>query len=238
MKQYVIIGLDVFGRRMLEELSQFDAEILIIDKSKERVDQFRDIATESYIADVINEDVIRKLIPDNIDAAIIDLGRKIEVSILVTNYLKKMGVRKIVAKAESGEHGEILEVVGATEVIFPNQEAAKRIAPLILSSSLFNYLPISKGLVLAEVGVPEQYDGKTLIDANLRQSFGLNVVAIRSIDSEYEFFTPDYPLSASDVLLVVGKEEHVASFSGGLLPSRKKGLSALFKRRISKEKNG
>ena len=63
------------------------------------------------------------------DAAIVDLGDRIEASILVTNYLKKLGVRAIIARAESQEHGEILDLVGATKVVFPNQEAARRIAP-------------------------------------------------------------------------------------------------------------
>ena len=112
MKQFAIIGLDTFGKRILEELIETGSEILIIDKDRDVIEYYKDKVTSAFIADALNEEIIRKLIPDTIDAAIIDLGDAVEVSILVTNYLKKIGVKEIVAKAESNEHGEILTLVG------------------------------------------------------------------------------------------------------------------------------
>ncbi|MEW5818526.1 MAG: TrkA family potassium uptake protein, partial [Spirochaetota bacterium] len=208
MKQFAIIGISIFGKRMLEELSQTGAEILIVDKDREIIEKYKDRVTSAYIADVMNEETIKKLIPSTIDAAIVDLGDKIEVSILVTNYLKKIGVKNIVVKAETDEHGEILEIVGATRVVFPNREAAKRITPLLVSPLLFNFLPISNGLVMAEVKVPVKYYGMSLIEADLRKTKQLNVIAIRKEDdSEYRLFTPEYQLKPNDFLLVSGKEE-------------------------------
>ena len=91
---------------------------------------------------------------------------------MATNYLKKMGIREIIAKAQTDEHGEILKMVGATDVIFPDQEAAKRLTPMLASSVLFNFMPISKNLSLAEVRVNADCVGKTLLEANLRRSYG------------------------------------------------------------------
>lgn len=236
MRQFAIIGVSSFGMRMLEELSQLDCEILIIDKDREVIEKMKDRATSAYIADVINEETIRKLVPATIDAAIIDLGNRTEVSILVTNYLKKLGVKNIIAKAETDEHGEILEIVGATHVVFPNREAAKRITPLLGSPLIFSYLPIGNGLVIAEVRVPERYFGMTLIEANLRRTQGINVVAIRTDGGgEYEFFTPEYRLNPNDILLVVGPEENILSFSGEKQIVRRKPLSSLFRGLFSRQ---
>ena len=154
MKQFAIIGVGTFGKRMLEELSQIDCEILIVDKDRDVIEHLKDLATSSFIADAMNEVTIQKLVPTTIDAAIVDLGDNREVSILVTNYLKKIGIKNIIAKAETDEHGEVLDLVGANTVVFPNREAAKRITPLLISPLLFNYMPISHGLVIAEVKVP------------------------------------------------------------------------------------
>ena len=230
MRQFAIIGLSNFGKRMLEELLSIDAEVLIVDKDKELIEQYKEKATAAYIADVINEETIKKIIPSTIDAAIIDLGDRVEVSILVTNYLKKHGIKNIIAKAETDEHGEILEIVGATQVIFPNREAAKRITPLLVSSYLFNYLPISNGLVIAEVKVPQKYYEMTLVEANLRHDFGVNVIAIRKEpNADYDFFTPEYRMQDDDVLLLVGKERDISFFSGAVLPERKKRIGSIFK---------
>ncbi len=237
MKQFAIIGMSKFGRRMLDELSQVDCEILIVDKNRELIEALKHKATSAYIADVMNEETITKLIPSTIDVAIVDLGDRTEVSILVTNYLKKMGVKKIIAKAETNEHGEILALVGATDVIFPNWEAAKRITPILISSLLFNYLPISNTLVIAEVKVPEKYWGLTLIQADLRRTYGLNVVAIRKEDGEdYSFFTPEHQLEPADVFLIAGREEDVARFSGSKIVPKKRTVGRLLKNLFTRSK--
>ncbi len=232
MKQFAIIGLSRFGRRILDELIDADCELLLIDKSNAVVELYKDKVNAAYVADAINEEIINKLIPADIDAAIVDLGDKLEVSILVTNYLKKMGVKRIIAKAETDEHAEILKIVGATEVILPNKEAAMRVAPLLVSSYLFSYLPISRELVIAEMMVPEELVGKTLIEANMRQKYKLNVIAYRKEDEfEYVYFSPEYRLEANDIFLVAGKEEDVERFVGKpSATASKRGISRIFRR--------
>jgi len=118
MKQFALIGISKFGRRVLEELIDTGCEILIVDKDRAVVETYKEQVTSAYIADVLNEETIRKIIPKTIDAAVVDLGDNIEASILVTNYLKKMGIREIIVRAESNEHGEILELVGASQAHF------------------------------------------------------------------------------------------------------------------------
>ena len=213
MKQFAIIGLDSFGLWVLEELLAVDVEVLIVDKDETVISQYKNQVQAAYVADAIKEETIRKIIPEDIDAAIIDLGDRTEVSILVANYLKKMGVRRIIAKAETDEHGEILRLVGATDVVFPNREAAKRIMPPLLSDAMFTYMPISDLLVMAEVRFPARLAGQTLREANLRAAEGLNVVAVKSGGAgEFIFVSPDYRITVEDTFLVVGSNEDMANF--------------------------
>jgi trk system potassium uptake protein TrkA len=235
MKQFVIIGFSKFGQRMLEELVDTGCEIILIDKDRQRVDQYKDQVAAVYVADALNEDVLEKLVPRGIDAAIVDPGDLTEVSILVTHYLKKMGIREIIAKADSDEQEEILKLVGATRVVRPNTEAARRIAPFLVSSLVFSYLPISKELVIAEVKVPEQFYGKSLIEIDLRKLYRLNVIAYRKLDQEdYAFYSPEYRLQSDDMLLVGGNQGDIARFTQEGLPSAGKGLVGLFKKLLSR----
>lgn len=231
MKQFAIIGLGAFGLRMLDELLTITNEIIIIDKDKEIIDKYKDIAKAAYITDAINERALLKIIPPEIDAVIVDLGGKIEVSIMTTNYLKKMGIEEIIVKAQTDEHGEVLKMVGATEVIFPDREAAKRITPMLASSFLFNFMPISANLALAEVRANENCIDKTLLDANLRKTFGLNVVAMRKIDKGEFFFIndPAYCFTDQDVLLVAGSEDNINKFSRNPERIQKKTIGTLFR---------
>jgi len=235
MKQFAIIGLSKFGQRMLEELVDTGCEIILIDKDRQRVDQYKDQVAAVYVADALNEDVLEKLVPRGIDAAIVDPGDLTEVSILVTHYLKKMGIREIIAKADSDEQEEILKLVGATRVVRPNTEAARRIAPFLVSSLVFSYLPISKELVIAEIKVPEQFYGKSLIEVDLRKQYRLNVIAYRKVNQEdYAFYSPEYRLQSDDVLLVGGAEEDVARFTQEPLPAAGSGLVGLFRKLLSR----
>lgn len=222
MKQFALIGLGVFARRVLEELKGLDADVLLIDKDRDVVEAHKDVVKLAYVANALDEDVIRRLVPESIDAAIIDLGDQLEASILVVNYLKKMGVGHIIAKAESDQHGEILRIVGAHRVVFPDREAARRVVPMLVSSAITSFLPLGGGFVIAEVRPPERYFGKTLIEANLRAEHGVNVIAVRRGDGEdYSFFTPSYRIVEGDVFLVGGMEADIARFAGITPPSHR-----------------
>ena len=213
MKQFAIIGLGSFGLRVLEELLELDVEILIVDKDESVVSQYRNQVHSAYVADAIKEETVNKIIPADIDVAVIDLGDRTEASILVVNYLKKLGVVRIVAKAETDEHGEILHLVGATDVVFPNREAAKRILPPLLSHAMFNYMPISDELVLAEIGLPSEFAGKSIVESEIRARLGLNVVAVKpGGDGQFAIASPSHIIRESDRFLVVGASDAVASY--------------------------
>jgi trk system potassium uptake protein TrkA len=239
MKQFAVIGLDTFGRRVVDELMEADCEVLIVDRDEEVVNLYKDKVLTALIADVFNEKTIRKIIPSTIDAAVIDLGENIQASILVTNYMKKMGIKKIIVKAESSEHAEILELVGASRIVFPNKEAAKRITPLLLSSFIFSYLPISEDFTIAEIKMPEQHLGKTLLEINLRRMFGLNAIAFRRQEEQsYTNFSPDHVLRQDEIYLIGGRESDIIQFTDVPLPEKKKGIRGVFKKFFTRFSKG
>lgn len=230
-KQFAIIGLSSFTRRILEQIETEECEILLIDKDPETIDAYKNRVQRSYIADVLNEATIGKLIPPEIDAVIVDPGDRIEVSILVTNYLKKLGVKKIFVRADTEEHGEILNLIGADNIVYPNKEAAQRLAPILLTSHLISYMPLSNEMVLAEVKAPPAIIGKKLIESGIRAVQNLNVVAIRGekTGQEYTFISPDYIFSEHDILLLAGNEKNLMEFADKKLIRNNSSLSGFFR---------
>ncbi|MDR1747447.1 MAG: TrkA family potassium uptake protein [Spirochaetaceae bacterium] len=216
MKQIAIIGLGTFGIRMLEELAEFISEIIIIDRDAEIIEKYKDMAKDAFVTDAINGEALKKIIPADIDYVIVDVGGKIEASIMTTNYLHKIGIKNIIVKAETDEHGEVLKMVGATTVIFPDLEAARHATPLLVSNVLFNFMSISNNLSLAEIRVAPEIIGKTLVEANIRQKYDLNVVAYREdVDEEFKFLNDlEYRFNENNILLVAGTNEAILKFSG------------------------
>jgi trk system potassium uptake protein TrkA len=223
MKQFAIIGLSYFGKNVLEELLALDVEVLIIDKNREVVDAYSDSPLSAVVLDVLNEESLRHVLPATVDAVVIDLGDKIEASILATSYCRKMGIKTIIVKAETEAHAEILELVGATKIVFPNKEAAKRITPLMLSSALLNYLPVSGKLVIAELEIPDSFFGRTVVEADLRKKHGLNLISVKNVEEEYGFLMPEYRFRPDDIALVSGTDEALDRFTGLAAKDRSKG---------------
>ncbi len=223
MKKFAIIGLGAFGIRMLEELEKMSAEVTIIDQNKSLVEKYKSKASSAYVIEEINEVALRKFLSSKTQTVIVDFSRKMELSTLATTILKKIGIENIVVKAFSDEHGKLLQAVGATQIIYPDREAAKRTTPILAAELLFKFMPISENLALAEVGVSSKYAGKSLIEANLRQDWGVNIVARRKTDSSDFVFMddPNYKLENDDVLLIVASETHIFEFSGEKINTKK-----------------
>ncbi len=225
MRQFVIIGLGGFGWRMLERLSEITDDIVVIDRDKIMVDKAKDLARQALAADALNEKALSHLVPPQADAAIVDLGDSLETSILVTSQLKKLGIKSIIVRSDTEERGEILKLVGATRIVYPDRETADQVAPLLLSPDLFAYMPIGPGIALGEVRTPKGIAGKTLVEADLRRTRNVNVVAIRKKDAEdLAWPDPAYRFGEDDSLLVAGTEDAVLELSGLSAPSRRRGV--------------
>jgi len=223
MIQVAIIGLGMFGVRMMEELLQADADLIIVDKDPEMIDKFKDTVQDAYITDAINEAALSKIIPADIDAVIVDMGGNVEASVMTTNYLKKLGVKKIIVKAETNAHGEILTLVGATQVVYPDLDAAQRLTPQLLSNRLFNFVQVSDNFSLAEVAVTESIVGHSIFDINFRQKFGLTLVAFRHKEMEdYSFISgSSFIFEEDQILLVAGTDEAIENFTEKEKPAAK-----------------
>ncbi|MDR2194765.1 MAG: TrkA family potassium uptake protein [Treponema sp.] len=213
MKQIAILGLGYFGKSILEELLSLNVEVFIIDRDKDAVDAYKDKSSNSVVLDILNVENLRKILPETVDAVIIDMGDRIEAAILATSYCAKLNIPAIIVKAESENLGEILTLVGATKVVFPNKEAAKRITPLLFSSTLLSYMPVSEKSSIAELKVPKHLVGKTLAKSELREKYRINLVSIRDPDGEYVFCPADYVFDDDDIGLFSGNNEDLNKFA-------------------------
>ncbi len=214
MATVAVVGLGSFGCRITQELIDANADLIIIDRDREIVEKYKNSVLNAYITDAISEETLKKVIPEDVDAVVVDLGNQLETSILVTNHLKKIGVRQIIVKARSDEHGEILKLVGATKIIYPDLDAAIHLTPLILQTTLFNYMQLSENFAIAEVSVLEEFEEKKLLESGIRQKFNLNVIGIR--DGNYlDIQTPsaETVLKKGMILLVAGSSSDIKEYS-------------------------
>ena len=86
MNVIAIIGLGNFALNVLDQLISTSTDLIILDKDREIVEKYKKFVSNAYIADAINSETLKKIIPENLTAAIVDLGSSLESSILVTKH--------------------------------------------------------------------------------------------------------------------------------------------------------
>ncbi|WP_162052322.1 potassium channel family protein [Pontibacter pamirensis] len=184
MKQFVVIGMGRFGSNLAKSLYRLGNQVLAIDYQKRNIEYIKDQVTEAIVADAKDLKLLTQVIDKDVDSVIIATGNDIEMSVLTTLHLRNIGVKHLVAKAKSEDHGEILKALGVDEVIFPEKDIAKRLAEkLDMTNMIFN-IPIAHDYSIIEVITPANFVGKSLIELDLRNKYGINIIGIRPLISD------------------------------------------------------
>lgn len=214
MTDIAVIGLSTFGQVLARELYKNGANVLVIDNDAEKVQAIKSDVTKAVIADASDKEVLKRLIRKNIQTVVISLGETIEISAMITLYLHQMGIKRIVTKAINFDTGKVLELIGATDIIYPEADIARQVAQQLVMPQLEEFLPIAEDHAIVELYTPEQLQGRTLIDLGLRQKYNLNLIAIKQTIPE-DFIpvpSPDHKFKSSDVMVVLGERKDIDRF--------------------------
>ncbi len=211
-KEFVIIGLGRFGGSIAKELIYQGANVMVIDTSAERVDEFAHIATQAIVADTTDEAVIKSLGLWNYEHVIVAIGEDIQASILTTLILKESGVPKITVKAQNDYHEKVLRRIGADFVVHPERDMGIRIANNMISNNVLDYLELSDEHSIMEIRANEKLAGHEIIDLGIRAKYGLNIVAIKRGENIIVSPPANEEIEIGDILIVIGADVDINRF--------------------------
>ncbi|MGN1313427.1 MAG: potassium channel family protein [Lachnospiraceae bacterium] len=203
-RSYAVFGLGRYGRAVAKELEDNGAEVLAVDIDENIVN---DAITEiSYCkcADVTEPEVIKQLGIANIDIVIIAMANNLEASVMATMLCKEIGVKTVIAKCANDMNCKILNKVGADRVVFPESESGVRLAKNLLSSGFVDLVELSRDVSLIELEVKPEWEGRSLLELNLRKKYSVNVVAVIQDKNVCINIDPGKPLEKSMKLIVIG----------------------------------
>ena len=205
MKQVAVIGLGRFGSSVARTLVASGCEVLGVDVDEARVKAIADEITDAVRANAVEEEALRLLGLRNFEVVVVAIGHEMEASILVTVLLKEMGVQKIVAKAQDELHGRVLQKVGADIVVFPERDMGIRLAHTLISRNVIDEIQLSTDYSIFELIAPPRFLGRSLKEMELRQRFGLTILAIRRKDRIVVSPDAGQTLEEGDVLVALGQ---------------------------------
>jgi trk system potassium uptake protein TrkA len=177
MAEFIIFGLGLFGRNIASQLQLLEHDVVCVDIDRGLTQELSEELGHTVAADATSEAALRELGVANYHGAVVAIGNN-EASILATLLLKRLGVPRVVVKATSELHGEILSLVGADDVIFPEKDTAVRLAHGLAVPNVLDYLSISQDTGIARMKVPAALVGASHTQANIESRYRVRIIAV------------------------------------------------------------
>lgn len=210
MRQFLVVGLGRFGTSLAKTFYNLGYDVMGIDSNEEIIQNIADSITHAVQADATDENTLKALGVRNFDVAIVSIGNDIQSSILITIMLKEMGIKYVVAKAQSQLHGKVLYKIGADRVVFPERDMGVRVAHNLVSSNILDYIELSPEYSIVEIAAIPAWHNKSLGQLDMRRKYGLNVMAIKRGNNDVKISPhADDLISENDVLVVVGRKSDI-----------------------------
>ena len=204
-KEYGVLGLGKFGMAVAKTLAENGNSVIVVDSDPERVDEIADSVTCAMVADIADPHVLDGLGLHNLDCVIIGVSTNMQISIMATLLVKEKGAPFVVVKAENEIHKHILEKIGADKIVFPEGEMGVRLARNLMGGAFVDLVELSSEFSMVEMPVPIMWIGKSLRDLDIRSTYGLNIIGIKTGEKLEVNLDPNIPMNGDMGLVLVGK---------------------------------
>lgn len=212
-QEFAVIGLGRFGTSLAQALEENGQTVMAIDINPQLVRSIADEVTHSATLDATNEDALNAVDITSFDTVIVAIGTDFEANLLTTDSLKRLGVRRIICKAQTNRQKEILLRIGADRILQPEESSARRLAEELNTPALLERFNISADYGVAEIALPETLFWQSLAQCGLRNKYHITVLLIKRGDEVLIAPTADTILQKNDLLIVFGDNAAITQFS-------------------------
>lgn len=224
--KYIVIGLGYFGSTLASNLTSQGHEVIGVDNRYEKMEEYKDIISVVMEMDATNPHALKSLPLHDVDAVIVAIGEDIGSSVLILSILQNSKVKRIIGRAITPIHRNILSQLGIKEIIQPEEETALMVSSILQIKYAQKVLELNNENAVAELLVPEKYVGHSADSVNIFTRFKLKLIAVkiltgkRGIFSQHdENYSIEYNidmgrlLKENDILVVAGKIDDIKRFT-------------------------
>lgn len=209
VKSFAVFGLGKFGSSVAVALSKNGCDVLAVDIDEQKVSDIADYVSYAVRANATDPEVFKTLGIRNMDGVVVAVSENLEASVMATILAKEEGIPYVMAKAANKIHGTVLKKVGADYVIFPESEMGSRVARNMVFGNFVDTFELSATYSMVEMEMPEAWVGHTLRELDIRNRYGVNVIASKLGDTINVNMDPDEPMRTGETLLTVGDNERL-----------------------------
>lgn len=214
---FILCGSGRIGSMIADEFRRQSVPFVIIERDPERARAVLERGDLAVEADASREEVLKRVGIDRARGLIAAVGTDAENVYTVLTARVMRPDLYIIGRADSEDAGRKLIRAGADRVVSPYQIGARQLAQTALRPAVVEFVQLATSAESLELAMEQiridagsQLVGRSLVDANLRQRFGVIVVAIQRSGGRMEFNpSSDAVMLAADQLIVLGRPENL-----------------------------
>jgi voltage-gated potassium channel len=212
---FIICGYGRIGSIVAQQFRRQGIPYVVVERSADRVQLAIEEGALGVEADASREDVLNRVGIARARGLIAAVGTDAENVYAVLSARVMRPDLFIIGRAETEDATLKLKRAGANRVISPYQIGAMQIAQTALRPAVVDFMELatsSDNLELAmeqvPIGARSVLANKTVVEANLRQQYGVIVIGIQREDNRMEFNPePDTSIRPGDHLVVLGRPD-------------------------------
>lgn len=214
---YIICGFGRIGGLICKELHSNNIDFVVIENDPSVIEQLEQDHHLYLPMDSTSEEALIK-------AGIMDAKGLVtavkndadNVFIILTAKGLRPDIFVLSRSSDVKNEGQLVRA-GASRVVSPYLIGGKRMAAVLIKPTVTDFIDIAMmnnnlDLMMEEATISAKSDlvGKNLIESNLRQNYGVIIVAIKKKIGGMVFNPmPSERLEAEDIIVVLGKTEHM-----------------------------
>jgi voltage-gated potassium channel len=214
---FILCGYGRIGGIIADELHNQGVPFVVVEQDPERVHTVIERGWIALAADASREEVLERAGIHRARGLIAAVGTDAENVYTVLTARVMRPDLFIIARVESDDAERKLRRAGADRVISPYRIGAAHMAQTALRPAVVDFVQLATrsghlDLSMEQVQVPQGTPlvGQSIVDAGIRQKFGVIIVGIKRVDGSMEFNPPpEAVIRAGDELVVLGRPESV-----------------------------
>lgn len=200
-----VIGLGRFGYQVATTLAENGVEVMAVDSKEEIIDQIKNHVTQAICMHVTDEASLRSIGVDEMDVAVVAIGEDLSQSIMISVFLKKgLNIPRVIARAVSDIHKDILKLVGADRIVQPEKEIAVRVADGI-SASFTDLVRVNNQFSIIQLVAPKSIIGMSIFELDFLSNYNVHCIGLKDSKDIINPIQPSYIVKLNDKLIFAGK---------------------------------
>lgn len=179
--KFAVIGVGRYGSTIAKSLAAKGAQVFAFDPNEEKIEGIKDEVAFAVTMDATDLRALRAQSIQELDAAVVAIGENFEATILTCVHLLDLGVKRVIARASGNHQRLILEKIGITEILTPEDEVAHVVREKLLNPNIVSFLQLPDDHEIAEIRAPKGVVGRTIDDVGFRNKYEITLITIKRL---------------------------------------------------------